>query len=56
MNTIIRRPTDGLLVGYNTDCEAGIGAIEDALTGRINDCKNFNAKEGISLLLMNDIF
>ncbi|KAF5453933.1 hypothetical protein F2P56_023642 [Juglans regia] len=31
VNTIIRRPTDGKLVGYNTDCEASICAIEDAL-------------------------
>ena len=30
-NTIIRRPSDGKLVGYNTDCEASITAIEDAL-------------------------
>lgn len=33
VNTIIRRPTDGKLVGYNTDCEASICAIEDALIG-----------------------
>nr|XP_007147104.1 hypothetical protein PHAVU_006G096400g [Phaseolus vulgaris]ESW19098.1 hypothetical protein PHAVU_006G096400g [Phaseolus vulgaris] len=31
VNTIIRRPGDGKLVGYNTDCEAAIAAIEDAL-------------------------
>ncbi|XP_020204553.1 bifunctional 3-dehydroquinate dehydratase/shikimate dehydrogenase, chloroplastic [Cajanus cajan] len=31
VNTIIRRPTDGKLVGYNTDCESAITAIEDAL-------------------------
>ncbi|KAF9607439.1 hypothetical protein IFM89_035577 [Coptis chinensis] len=31
VNTIVRRPTDGKLVGYNTDCEASITAIEDAL-------------------------
>ncbi|KAA8549214.1 hypothetical protein F0562_000898 [Nyssa sinensis] len=34
VNTIIRRPTDGKLVGYNTDCEACITAIEDALRER----------------------
>ncbi|KAJ8898668.1 hypothetical protein K2173_004702 [Erythroxylum novogranatense] len=34
VNTIIRRPDDGKLVGYNTDCDAAITAIEDALTGR----------------------
>jgi len=33
VNTIIRRPRDGKLVGYNTDCEAAITAIEDALIG-----------------------
>ncbi|XP_015891652.3 bifunctional 3-dehydroquinate dehydratase/shikimate dehydrogenase, chloroplastic [Ziziphus jujuba] len=31
VNTIVRRPTDGKLVGYNTDCEACITAIEDAI-------------------------
>ncbi|XP_052194751.1 bifunctional 3-dehydroquinate dehydratase/shikimate dehydrogenase, chloroplastic-like isoform X2 [Diospyros lotus] len=31
VNTIIRRHTDGKLVGYNSDCEASITAIEDAL-------------------------
>lgn len=31
VNTIIRRRDDGKLVGYNTDCEAAIVAIEDAL-------------------------
>lgn len=34
VNTIIRRPTDGKLVGYNTDCDACITAIEDALQER----------------------
>lgn len=33
VNTIIRRPKDGKLVGYNTDCEGSISAIEDALKG-----------------------
>lgn len=33
VNTIVRRPTDGKLVGYNTDCEACITAIEDAIRG-----------------------
>ncbi|XP_059289085.1 bifunctional 3-dehydroquinate dehydratase/shikimate dehydrogenase, chloroplastic-like isoform X1 [Lycium ferocissimum] len=33
VNTIIRRPCDGKLIGYNTDCEASITAIEDALKG-----------------------
>lgn len=30
INTIVRRKTDGKLIGYNTDCEAAISAIEDA--------------------------
>lgn len=34
VNTIIRRPIDGKLIGYNTDCEASITAIEDAMRGR----------------------
>lgn len=33
VNTIIRRPFDGKLIGYNTDCEACVTAIEDALRG-----------------------
>lgn len=32
VNTIVRRPDDGKLVGYNTDSEASITAIEDALS------------------------
>ncbi|KAM6596804.1 hypothetical protein CsatA_007328 [Cannabis sativa] len=38
-NTIIRRPSDGKLIGYNTDCEAAITAIEDALI-RAHRCTN----------------
>ncbi|XP_041016725.1 bifunctional 3-dehydroquinate dehydratase/shikimate dehydrogenase, chloroplastic-like isoform X1 [Juglans microcarpa x Juglans regia] len=34
VNTIVRRPIDGKLIGYNTDCEASITAIEDALRDR----------------------
>ncbi|XP_043722523.1 bifunctional 3-dehydroquinate dehydratase/shikimate dehydrogenase, chloroplastic-like isoform X2 [Telopea speciosissima] len=34
VNTIIRNPSSGKLVGYNTDCEAAITAIEDALGAR----------------------
>lgn len=30
----MRRPSDGKLIGYNTDCEASITAIEDALRER----------------------
>ncbi|KAJ4727588.1 bifunctional 3-dehydroquinate dehydratase/shikimate dehydrogenase, chloroplastic-like [Melia azedarach] len=35
VNTVIRRPIDGKLVGYNTDCESAISAIEDALRERL---------------------
>ena len=35
INTIVRRPLDGKLIGYNTDCEAFITAIEDALRGTV---------------------
>ncbi|PIA44593.1 hypothetical protein AQUCO_01700294v1 [Aquilegia coerulea] len=41
VNTIIRRPKDGKLVGYNTDCEASITAIEDAL--KQSGCTNEEA-------------
>ncbi|PWA89025.1 3-dehydroquinate dehydratase type I [Artemisia annua] len=34
VNTIVKRHSDGKLVGYNTDCEASITAIEDALKAR----------------------
>nr|XP_009771387.1 PREDICTED: bifunctional 3-dehydroquinate dehydratase/shikimate dehydrogenase, chloroplastic-like [Nicotiana sylvestris]XP_016515486.1 PREDICTED: bifunctional 3-dehydroquinate dehydratase/shikimate dehydrogenase, chloroplastic-like [Nicotiana tabacum] len=34
VNTIIRRPSDGKLIGYNTDCEACVTAIEEALRER----------------------
>ncbi|KAF4350573.1 hypothetical protein G4B88_030106 [Cannabis sativa] len=34
VNTIVRRPSDGKLIGYNTDSEACITAIEDALRER----------------------
>ena len=33
MNTIARRKSDGKLVGYNTDCDAAITAIEEGLNG-----------------------
>ncbi|XP_057857753.1 bifunctional 3-dehydroquinate dehydratase/shikimate dehydrogenase, chloroplastic isoform X2 [Cryptomeria japonica] len=33
VNTIVRRKSDGKLVGYNTDCEGAISAIEDGLRG-----------------------
>ena len=35
VDTIIRRPSDGKTVGYNTYCDARITAIEDALQGRM---------------------
>ncbi|KAJ0707318.1 putative 3-dehydroquinate dehydratase, Shikimate dehydrogenase (NADP(+)) [Helianthus annuus] len=34
VNTIVKRHSDGKLIGYNTDCEASITAIEDALKAR----------------------
>nr|XP_043615181.1 bifunctional 3-dehydroquinate dehydratase/shikimate dehydrogenase, chloroplastic-like [Erigeron canadensis] len=34
VNTIVKRLSDGKLIGYNTDCEASITAIEDALKAR----------------------
>ncbi|XP_058226142.1 bifunctional 3-dehydroquinate dehydratase/shikimate dehydrogenase, chloroplastic-like isoform X2 [Rhododendron vialii] len=41
VNTIIRRRADGKLIGYNTDCEASITAIEDAL--KVWGCTNGEA-------------
>ncbi|KAG8472873.1 hypothetical protein CXB51_034818 [Gossypium anomalum] len=41
VNTIIRRPCDGKLIGYNTDCEAAITSIEDALKGTLISGKLF---------------
>ncbi|PWA40412.1 3-dehydroquinate dehydratase type I [Artemisia annua] len=35
VNTIIRRSSDGKTVGYNTNCDACITAIEDAIQGRM---------------------
>uniref|UniRef100_A0A0C9QS28 shikimate dehydrogenase (NADP(+)) n=1 Tax=Wollemia nobilis TaxID=56998 RepID=A0A0C9QS28_9CONI len=35
VNTIVRRQGDGKLIGYNTDCEGAISAIEDGLRGEI---------------------
>lgn len=40
VNTIVRRPSDGMLIGFNTDCEASITAIEDVLTIKVNGWKN----------------
>ncbi|MCO5555329.1 hypothetical protein L7F22_008875 [Adiantum nelumboides] len=40
VNTIVRRKCDGKLIGYNTDCEAAISAIEDGLTERQNTKTN----------------
>ncbi|XP_057744266.1 bifunctional 3-dehydroquinate dehydratase/shikimate dehydrogenase, chloroplastic-like [Arachis stenosperma] len=52
VNTIIRRPIDGKLIGYNTDCEACITAIEDAMRGR----KYVNGKDPESSPLAEKIF
>lgn len=35
VNTLIRRPADGKLVGYNTDYIGAISAIEDGIKGFI---------------------
>ncbi|KAL8117047.1 bifunctional 3-dehydroquinate dehydratase/shikimate dehydrogenase, chloroplastic-like isoform X2 [Apium graveolens] len=40
VNTIVRRSSDGKLIGYNTDCEASITAIEEAL-GCVNGEASF---------------
>ncbi|KAI5675948.1 hypothetical protein M9H77_06898 [Catharanthus roseus] len=52
VNTIIRRPKDGKLIGYNTDCEASITAIEDAL--RAHGCTN--GEEVVSSPLNGKLF
>lgn len=36
VNTIIRRPSDGKLIGYNTDYVGAISAIEDGIAGYYN--------------------
>ncbi|XP_029128182.1 bifunctional 3-dehydroquinate dehydratase/shikimate dehydrogenase, chloroplastic isoform X1 [Cajanus cajan] len=36
VNCVIRRPTDGKLIGYNTDYVGAISAIEDGLRGKQN--------------------
>lgn len=33
VNTLVRRQSDGKLIGYNTDCEGAISAIEDGFRG-----------------------
>ena len=35
VNTIVRRPIDGKLIGYNIDCEASITAIEEELRSTV---------------------
>ncbi|RAL52452.1 hypothetical protein DM860_007309 [Cuscuta australis] len=40
VNTVVRRPSDGKLIGFNTDCEASITAIEDVLTLKVNGRNN----------------
>jgi hypothetical protein len=35
VNTIVRRKADDKLIGYNTDCEGAITAIEDGLKGNM---------------------
>lgn len=36
VNCIIRRPTDGKLIGYNTDYVGAISAIEEGLRGSLS--------------------
>ncbi|KAH9329302.1 hypothetical protein KI387_001410, partial [Taxus chinensis] len=36
VNTIVRRQSDGKLIGYNTDCDGSISAIEDAMKDKHN--------------------
>ncbi|KAJ4719561.1 bifunctional 3-dehydroquinate dehydratase/shikimate dehydrogenase, chloroplastic-like [Melia azedarach] len=52
VNTIIRRPSNGKLIGYNTDCEASITAIEDAIKEHGYD----NGKTSISSPLAGKLF
>ena len=33
VNTIVKRPSDGKLIGYNTDYVGAISAIEDGIRG-----------------------
>ncbi|XP_031485763.1 bifunctional 3-dehydroquinate dehydratase/shikimate dehydrogenase, chloroplastic-like isoform X2 [Nymphaea colorata] len=43
VNTIVRRPRDGKLIGYNTDYYAAISAIEDGLRGSTAKCNIVNS-------------
>ncbi|PON73979.1 3-dehydroquinate dehydratase type I [Parasponia andersonii] len=52
-NTIIRRPSDGKLVGYNTDCEAAITSIEDSL---IKEKRCTNGKTSLNSPLSGKLF
>ncbi|GLT87403.1 hypothetical protein SLE2022_054890 [Rubroshorea leprosula] len=52
VNTIIRRPSDGKLIGYNTDCEAAITAIEDSL----KEQRCIDGKAAFSTLLSGRLF
>jgi len=49
VNTIIKRPSDGKLVGYNTDYVGAISAIEDGLRG-------FNVKNVVGSPLAGRLF
>ncbi|GLT60536.1 hypothetical protein SLA2020_332980 [Shorea laevis] len=52
VNTIIRRPSDGKLIGYNTDCEAAITAIEDSL----KEQRRIDGKAAFSTVLSGRLF
>ncbi|KAF3785944.1 Bifunctional 3-dehydroquinate dehydratase/shikimate dehydrogenase [Nymphaea thermarum] len=52
VNTIVRRPRDGKLIGYNTDYYAAISAIEDGLRGSTAKCNIVNSPLEGKLLLV----
>eukprot|EP01018_Ginkgo_biloba_P017350 Gb_24244 [translate_table: standard] len=54
VNTIVRRQSDGKLIGYNTDYGSAISAIEDVLKGKINsgDCTNNSPLSGRLFLVV----
>lgn len=51
VNCVVRRPTDGKLIGYNTDYVGAISAIEDGLRGS----SHLVAKQSMILLLVTAV-
>ena len=53
MNTILRRKSDGKLLGYNTDCIGSISAIEDGLRSKfyVHSIKSFVGEIKVLLML-----